>query len=272
MIQAPSGRNLAEVMVIMPHRGGDHFLKAAVESVLAQDYPALRVVVVDDASPTDVWVDQVRHLARDSRVRFFRTDRNVGPYRIKNRMIKETSSPFIAFQDTDDISHPRRIGLQVRAMERRRIDVLGSSFNEVDADGRFLRRCRMPRHANFWRRLGRRFVLLHGTMVVRKQVLDDLGGFDGTTMVAADTDFTLRAAHAFRIRNLQSYLYNYRRHDQSLSGSLETGFGSPIRSTYMSAALERERARRQLGKSRLSPALLLAPANDIEFEIEEILP
>lgn len=88
----------------------------ALESALAQDWLALEIVVIDDAS-NDQTVSRVeafmRQRGRASRpIRLIRQLRNGGVARARNRLIEEAKGEFIVFFDDDDVSTPDRISRQ----------------------------------------------------------------------------------------------------------------------------------------------------------------
>lgn len=256
--------------VVLAHHDADRYLGAAVASVLGQDFRDLRLVVVDDRSPGEGWREVLRPFAADPRLEVFRASANVGHYRIKNRVMRRTTSPYIALQDADDESHPARFARQVELLERGKADVVGCGFQYVDDAGRPLRTRRMPRHVNLWMRLGRSFAILHPTTVMRRDLLERLNGFDGTARVAADTDFFLRAAHVARMRNVPEVLYTYRVRPGSLMTGADTGVGSPVRNAYAAAMRARERERRRAPTREALLASLRAPDNDVEFEMEPV--
>ncbi len=88
----------------------------ALKSAVAQDWPVLDILVVDDASndSTVATVEAfVREHSRESRqIRLVRQPRNGGVARARNRLIEEARGEFIAFFDDDDISAPDRISKQ----------------------------------------------------------------------------------------------------------------------------------------------------------------
>ena len=147
---------------------------------------------------------------------------------------------------------------------------MGCGFRYVSADGEPLAEKRMVRRCNLWLALGKRFVSLHPTTVVRRELFDVLGGYDGTARVAADDDFIRRAARIYRVRNVPAVLYRYRRRPDSLTGAPETGHGSPVREAYRSAMLRREEERRRIRDRARLLASLRAPANDLEFELRPV--
>jgi glycosyltransferase involved in cell wall biosynthesis len=257
------------ISVILPHFGCERYLFDAVSSILHQELGELELKVVDDASPTDDWLQAIAKLRGDPRLTLYRTTQNVGPYRIKNRLIRATASPYIAFQDADDVSHPTRFRQQLQMMKRTGAQIVGCGFSYIAEDGRLIARQRMVRHVNLWMRFGKSFAALHPTTIVRSEIFETLGGFDGTTHFAADADFFLRAAHLYRIRNARAYLYDYRIRSNSLSTAQKTGLHSQDRARYAGLMQEREQQRRALRGEALRLSLL-APPNDIDFDLVKI--
>ena len=95
---AAEPRDRPAVSVIIPVYNGTRFLAGAVSSILAQDWPALDIVVVDDGSTEDV---AAAVAALPVPVRLFRQD-NAGPAAARNRGIREARGELIAFLDVDD--------------------------------------------------------------------------------------------------------------------------------------------------------------------------
>ncbi len=87
------------ISVVIPVYNGARFLPEAVSSVLAQDYPNLEIIVVDDGS-TDNIAQVVDELGVD--VRFYQRT-NQGPGAARNFGIMDASGTFIAFLDVDDL-------------------------------------------------------------------------------------------------------------------------------------------------------------------------
>lgn len=74
--------------VLMPNYNHARFLPESLEAILAQSYPPLEVIVLDDAS-TDNSVEVIESfLRRDPRVRLVRNERNVGVERSVNRLVE----------------------------------------------------------------------------------------------------------------------------------------------------------------------------------------
>lgn len=100
------------VSVIIPVYNGECFLREAIESVLAQTYRPLELIVVDDGS-TDRTSEIARSYAQISYIR----QPNGGVAAARNRGIQATSGEYLAFLDSDDVWLPGKLALQMEAFE-----------------------------------------------------------------------------------------------------------------------------------------------------------
>jgi len=103
-ITAPSSLQPPRIAVIVPAYGVAHLLGEALRSLQAQTMPAWECLVIDDGAPDDVASAVAPYLA-DPRIRFVHTD-NHGVSAARNRAIRETSAPYIALLDGDDLFRP----------------------------------------------------------------------------------------------------------------------------------------------------------------------
>lgn len=250
----------------MTHFACESFLAEAVDSILRQSFGAFEIWLVDDCSPDERWLGELSPFRNDPRLRLFVADRNVGTYRLKARLIERVRSPYVAFHDSDDLSGETRFEQQMDALHRRGLDIVGSSFLIVDEHGTRIGERAMPRSCNWLERLGKKHLVHHPTCLVRTNVFREIGSFDGTTRIGADSDFILRAAQRFRVGNVRRPLYHYRERAGSLTGAPGTGYGSSMREAYAREVQDRWRRNRRLGAA----ADLRPPAVDIDFTIREL--
>lgn len=130
---------MPRVSVIMTVYDGARYVAAAVESVLAQTYADLELIVVDDAS-RDATLDVLAPLAeRDPRLRVVALSQNVGPFVAANQALERSDSAFIARLDADDLCHPERLARQLALLDAQpAVGLVGSDVVLVDAEGRRL--------------------------------------------------------------------------------------------------------------------------------------
>ncbi|MFQ8431910.1 glycosyltransferase [Amaricoccus sp. W119] len=109
-----SGEPMPKVSVIMPVHRAEATIGFALESLRAQTWQNLEIIVVDDASPDGTAAVAEGYAARDPRVKVLRQAENRGGYAARNRGWLAATGDFITTHDADDWSHPEKIARQMR--------------------------------------------------------------------------------------------------------------------------------------------------------------
>jgi hypothetical protein len=120
----PGAMNLQPVEALPPVRGplvsilmtafrSVGHIASAIDSLLAQTYQDLEVIVVDDASDDETGRLVEAISARDARVRYVRLPVNVGTYVAKSLGLQLAKGEFVTCHDSDDWAHPQKIALQM---------------------------------------------------------------------------------------------------------------------------------------------------------------
>lgn len=123
------------VSIIIPTYNRAQIVPDAITSVLAQTYPAIEVVVVDDGS-TDETAAAVARFGE--RVRYVRQE-NQGVERARSCGIRASRGAYLSFLDDDDLLLPEKIARQVAVLEARpEVDLVHCGFHSIDRDGRLL--------------------------------------------------------------------------------------------------------------------------------------
>lgn len=123
------------VSVIIGTYNREQYIRECLDSVLAQTYRNMEVIVVDDAS-TDKTVNVVRRYG--DRVRLVVRNTNSGlPAIPRNQGVRLARGKYVAFLDSDDIWFPEKLTRQVEQLERHPEFVLSHTYCElIDKDGR----------------------------------------------------------------------------------------------------------------------------------------
>ncbi|MFO1056691.1 MAG: glycosyltransferase family A protein [Dongiaceae bacterium] len=189
------------VAAVVPFYNGRDFVRAAIESILGQEAPPAEIVVVDDGS-TDGGADLVAGLPGVRVVR----QANGGEAAARNRGIRETTAPLLAFLDQDDLWLPRKLALQVAAL------AADPGLDFVFAQHRIF----AEEGARWFRRDALDRVLtaeLPGTLLVRRSAFDRIGLFREALRLGSDVDWVLRARDAgLRSRPVEEVLLLRRMH------------------------------------------------------------
>lgn len=189
------------VSVLMSVWNGAPWVREAVESILAQTAPDLELLVIDDGS-TDA-TPELLAAVHDPRLRVERQAR-AGLTRSLNRAAGLARAPLLARLDADDLARPERLTRQRAFLDARsEVGLLGTAVSEVDPAGREIRMVVPPesdqgiRHA-----LIRRNPFVHSSVMMRRSLLERVGGYDEALAVAQDYDLWLRMSDVTRMANL----------------------------------------------------------------------
>jgi glycosyltransferase involved in cell wall biosynthesis len=119
---------MAKVNVIIPTYNYGRYLPRAIESVLAQTYKDIEILVVDDGSTDNT--AKISEGYKEKGVKYFKHEHNKGLSAARNTGIKNTSGQFIAFLDSDDEWAPEKLALQVELLEKGSVEV-GLIYTDV---------------------------------------------------------------------------------------------------------------------------------------------
>jgi glycosyltransferase involved in cell wall biosynthesis len=202
------------VSVLMPVYNPGRFLREAVESVLAQRYPAFELVAIDDASSDGSyeWLSELA--ARDTRVRVFRQPRNLGIVAARNRAFREAraDSVYFAIFDSDDVALPDRLARQVTFLESHPDHALiGGQTLIIDAESAPVGIRRYPLHyAQICSVITRYNPIAQPAVMLRRSMLEATGEYSEDFPRCQDYELWLRLAAQHPIANLDVPVIKYR--------------------------------------------------------------
>ncbi|HQZ82453.1 MAG TPA: glycosyltransferase family A protein [Pyrinomonadaceae bacterium] len=211
-----------KVSVIIPTYNYGRFIGEAIESVLAQTCPPAEIIVVDDGS-TDGTAEVVA--AFGDRVRYIRQE-NSGVSAARNRGVASSSGEFIAFLDADDIWEPTKLEKQLaKFAEDRGIGLVHCGMREFDSEtGATIATHLDGLEGSVWRELilweGPTIIGPGGTIVVSRQALDEVGGFDTRLKNGEDWEFCVRVARRFKVGFVPALLVDYRSHGTNATNNI----------------------------------------------------
>ena len=106
------------VSVVMPAYNAARYIKASINSVLAQSFRSLELIVVDDCSSDDTNMIVKQLASSDDRIRLIELKENRGaPAAPRNVGVQQAKGQWIAFLDADDIWHAEKLACQLKALE-----------------------------------------------------------------------------------------------------------------------------------------------------------
>jgi glycosyltransferase involved in cell wall biosynthesis len=209
------------ISCIVPVFNGENYLTETLESILAQTYRPIEVIVVDDGS-TD---GTARIAARyGERIRYVRQD-NGGPPTARNLGLRMAVGEFVAFLDSDDLWHPEKLQRQMACFEARAdLDLCVTHLQRFWAPQLEAEQKRFQHH--------RYSEVLPGyvtvTLLARRTLFDSVGCFDTSRRVGDPMDWFLRAGEKGAVMELLPDVLVYvRMHENNLSVELGTRSMTP---------------------------------------------
>lgn len=254
------------VSVVMPSFNSAETIEASLRSVVAQTYPAIEIIVVDDGSSDDT-VARARAVPSDRPILVEAEGRNQGAPRARNRGAELAKGEFLAFLDSDDSWSPEKLAEQVQAMLAAPEVVL--CYTRIRHDDHLGREIYTSEYARSGmlgpELLTRNVVGSTSSVMIRRDAFFAVGGFEPAFTACQDWDLWVRLAEAgpfaccaqpftqllhhrgTRISNngrrrLKGYLQYYRRHLRPLRRSEGVDL-TPFRNAFADVLLQAGRRR-----------------------------
>jgi glycosyltransferase involved in cell wall biosynthesis len=240
--------------VIMPVHNGEAFIDEALRSLLAQTYPNLEIIVVDDGS-TDrtysraaVYAPRVKCIRRASRSGSASIPRNIG--------LSESAGEFIAFLDADDILLPEWIERRVQFLSSHpEVALVFGDYRNFSTTGQD-ERSHFQTCSRLQQLLGksRSLVLtseqatgilarenfgISGTFMIRRKALELVAGFEPTLRACEDFHFYYRLARHSPVGIINEVAMMRRLHNLNMTADPSLMLEQSIRSRALLRASEK---------------------------------
>lgn len=217
-----------KVSVIITNYNYARFLQQAFDSVKAQTYKNLEIIVVDDCS-TDNSAEIIDQLQADCPVLKLKTPTNSYTAAARNLGLSAASGDIIAFLDADDYYYPDKVAASVaKLMEYGDTGIVYSDY-DMDKKGVIAREFKSP----FRRSLLQQACIVSTNSVYARSIFDRIGLFNTEIRGMEDYEFYIRASRVTNIVHTPLSLFCYREH-----GANKTLTTSPITWMQEEAAMK----------------------------------
>jgi glycosyltransferase involved in cell wall biosynthesis len=188
-----------KVTIVIPAYNAELWLRDALDSAVAQSYPAHEIIVVDDGSK-----DRTEEIARSfgDKIRYIKQP-NQGVSAARNAAIREATGDWIAFLDSDDLMVPEKLEKQVAVVEAKPgLIVVYSAFQYFYPDGTTQKMSAFPAE-DLWPALRYRTPILPSTAMIRRSAFDEVGGFSTEYAYGEDWELWFRLVRRYTARGFQ---------------------------------------------------------------------
>lgn len=205
------------VSLLMAAYNNVAYVKAAIESALAQTYPNWELVICDDGSTDGTFELATVLAARDPRIKVYSNGRNIGYNATMITLSKLAKGEFFAHLDSDDMLERYAVEEMLRAFAQRpNTKLIYSDMVQVGRNNEHESYCASPTfdrarlHQHGWRHFG----------MYRSDVMSEITGYNPElvdTNGCSDGDLFMQIAERFPVERLPKVLYMYRNHGNNIS-------------------------------------------------------
>jgi glycosyltransferase involved in cell wall biosynthesis len=200
------------VSIILPVYNGEKFLAQSIESCLNQTYQNLELIIVYECSTDNTLEIITQYATQDSRITIIKNlekknlpaGLNIGHYAARGEFFTWTSD--------DNIFENTAIEVMLKALLEKSADIVYSDMMIIDHKGEKVRNFDFLDFENI---IFRNYI--GNCFLYTKEVFKRNKGYDENRFLVEDYDFWLRAIEHSRFYQLKKKLYNYRKHDTSLT-------------------------------------------------------
>lgn len=208
-----------KISVIMSVFNNEEYLNESIESIILQTYKNFEFIIVDDASTDQTSGILKEWLSKDRRIKVITNKENMGLTKSLNRAIQIAGGEYIARQDGDDVSLPERFEKQIEFFQKNpEIKILGTFGYIIDKQGDILgKEILSTSFQTIKKEFIKRNPLMHTSVMIKKEVIDKVGGYDETFKTSQDYELWSRLLRTVKGDNVPLFLVKKRYHLNMIS-------------------------------------------------------
>ena len=204
------------ISVIMPVYNAERYLEDSIKSILSQTYTNFELLIGDDGS-TDRSFEIMKSF-RDERLTIIMNEKNLGIPHTLNKLIESCKGEYIARQDSDDISLPKRLEKQVDFLDKNpEIGLCGTNITHFGNRSKRMFMPQMDKDIKVYFLVNN--PICQPTIMIRKGCLTK--PYDKSFDLAEDYAHCYELSKVTKLANLPDFLLKYRWHGTNISTTKE---------------------------------------------------
>lgn len=206
------------VSVIIPAYNTEKYIRETIDSVLTQTYPNIELILVDDGS-TDNTASITETLIRDKKNTRLVRQKNQGVSAARNNGFAVSNGSYIAYLDADDVWTPRNVERWLlKFAADSELVVVHSDCQEIDGESKKINIIHHGHEGFLLDNLLQGGKWINGTSgsLVKREIIQAVGGFDVHLSTGADQEFFFRIASKGKVGRVPEVLWYYRIHSNNM--------------------------------------------------------
>jgi len=200
------------VSVVLPTYNRGEFLDGAIQSVLNQTYENTECIVIAD-EPTDAVREYLESIT-DERVRVRIHEEKQGLSKARNVGVEAATGKYVCFLHDDDRLYEEAVQTLVEELQAQPADCAGVFPAGEETNGK--RRYSVIHDRVTFENYERQVWIPPTAVLLKRSILEDVGGFDESFPSVEDTDLWLRIVAVSFLVGVQKVLYGKRSHDDQM--------------------------------------------------------
>ncbi|WP_052594542.1 glycosyltransferase [Aureispira sp. CCB-QB1] len=211
------------VSVIIPAYKAGQYIEETIQGVLNQTHDNFELIIVDDGSPDNQAEVIAPIVASDNRIQYIK-QKNGGVSSARNHGFRLSKGNFLAFLDADDIWLPNNLEVKLAKFATdKAFGLVHSDMAIMDGNSQLTGETKSGKEGYILDDLlswNGTCVPTPSSILVRREVVEKVGGFDLELSNAADQEFFFRVAKDYKIGRVPEVTWWYRVHDNNMHSNI----------------------------------------------------
>jgi glycosyltransferase involved in cell wall biosynthesis len=222
---------MTKIFVIMSVLNSEKTVEKSIKGILSQNFEDFEFLILDDGSSDNTFKIVEKLTVNDSRVKLFKNEKNIGLTKSLNKLIEYSKGTYIARQDSDDESLQSRFRKQLDFINKYNLD--GCCTLSISKQSKKIvnnLKSRLPLH--FVIKYRNPFV--HGTLMLKRKVLIDIGKYDENFYYAQDYKLMsdlIKSNYKLKILKNISYVLNTENNISTLKKKEQNYYANCVRNS-----------------------------------------
>lgn len=156
------------------------------------------IIILDESKNQELEELILKYQSKDSRIKFFKNNKNLGIAKTLNKGLKRAKGKYIARLDADDIAYSERLEKQIKVFENEKCYLCGSKADYINNQGEFVENL-ASEMALFYKykeikdNIIKFNFFIHPSLMFKNVLIEKIGGYNPNFKFTEDYDLVLRA-------------------------------------------------------------------------------
>ncbi len=211
------------VSIIIPAYNAARYIEETILSVLNQTHRNLELIIVDDGSSDNQSEIIERLVKTDGRIQYIK-QKNAGVSSARNHGYSLSKGEYLAFLDADDVWLPNNLEEKLKKFQGdAELGLVHSDLEIIDGDSQLTGETKSGKEGYILDDLlswNGTCIPTPSSILVKREVIEKVGGFDLKLSNAADQEFFFRVANHYKIGRVEKITWRYRVHSDNMHSNI----------------------------------------------------